>query len=100
VRFATQPQPELLTANPSDVIEQYGLPSTYFYLPNQFWRHKNHQVVVDALAILAKRGDNVVVAASGSIMRRVAGLGLEKNFRYLGMFRCLTCTLCCALLRP
>ena len=97
VRFATQPPPDLLTANPSDVIAHYGLPSRYFYLPNQFWRHKNHQVVVDALAILAKRGDDVVVAASGSkgdprepdyfdrIMRQVAGGGLERNFRYLGM---------------
>ena len=97
VRFATQPPPDLLTANPSDVIGHYGLPSKYFYLPNQFWRHKNHQVVVDALAILAKLGDDVVVAASGSkydarepgyfdtIMRQVVGLGLEKNFRYLGM---------------
>jgi glycosyltransferase involved in cell wall biosynthesis len=97
VRFATQPPPDLLTANPSDVIGHYGLPSKYFYLPNQFWRHKNHQVVVDALAILAKRGNDIVVAASGSkhdarepkyfdtIMRQVAGCGLEKNFRYLGM---------------
>jgi glycosyltransferase involved in cell wall biosynthesis len=54
-------------------------------------------VVVDALAILAKRGDNIVVAASGSkydprepgyfdmIMRQIAGLGLQENFRYLGM---------------
>jgi glycosyltransferase involved in cell wall biosynthesis len=97
VKFATQPPPDLLTANPSDVIEHYGLPSKYFYLPNQFWRHKNHQVVVDALAILAKRGEDVVVAASGSkldarepeyfetIMDQVVGHGLEKNFRYLGM---------------
>lgn len=97
VRFATQPPPDLLTANPSEVVKHYGLPSRYFYLPNQFWRHKNHQVVVDALAILAKRGDNVVVATSGSkddprepdyfdgIMRQVAGRGLERNFRYLGM---------------
>ncbi|SIO38543.1 Glycosyltransferase involved in cell wall bisynthesis [Bradyrhizobium erythrophlei] len=97
VRFATQPPPDLLTANPSDVIEHYGLPSRFFYLPNQFWRHKNHQVVVDALAILAKRGDDVVVAASGSkgdhrepdyfdrIMRQVVERGLESNFRYLGM---------------
>ena len=58
--------PALLTANPSDVLAQYGLPPKYFYLPNQFWRHKNHQVVVDALAILKKRGPDVVVAASGS----------------------------------
>lgn len=97
VRFATQPPLDLLTADPSAVIEHYGLPSKYFYLPNQFWRHKNHQVVVDALAILAKRGDDVVVAASGSkddsrepdyfgtIMRQVVERGLEKNFRYLGM---------------
>ena len=97
VRFASQPSPELLTANPVDVIGQYELPSNYYYLPNQFWRHKNHQVVVDALKILAKRGDDVVLAASGSkhdarepeyfdtVMRQVVECGLEKNFRYLGM---------------
>lgn len=97
VRFASQPSPELLIADPADVIGQYGLPSKYYYLPNQFWRHKNHQVVVDALTILAKRGDDIVVAASGSkhdarepeyfdmIMRQVAERGLQKNFRYLGM---------------
>ena len=49
VRFATRPPPELLTANPPNVLAQYGLPPEYLYLPNQFWRHKNHQVVVDAL---------------------------------------------------
>jgi glycosyltransferase involved in cell wall biosynthesis len=97
VRFATQPAPGLLTANPSDVLAQYSLPPGYFYLPNQFWRHKNHQVVVDALAVLKKRGFDVVVAASGSpydprepdhfdgLMRQVKDRGLEMNFRYLGM---------------
>jgi glycosyltransferase involved in cell wall biosynthesis len=97
VRFATQPAPELLTANPPDVIAQYGLPAKYFYLPNQFWRHKNHQVVVDALAIAAKRNGDIVVAASGSkddprepgyfdrVMRQVERGGLGRSFRYLGM---------------
>jgi glycosyltransferase involved in cell wall biosynthesis len=97
VRFATQPAPESLTANPPDVIAQYGLPMKYFYLPNQFWRHKNHQIVVDAVAILAKRNVDIVVAASGSredprepgyfdgVMRDVEERGLESNFRYLGM---------------
>ena len=66
VRFATQPLPDLLTAIRLEVIEHYGLPSRFFYLPNQFWRHKNHQVVIDALTILAKSGVDVVVAASGS----------------------------------
>jgi glycosyltransferase involved in cell wall biosynthesis len=97
VRFATQPAPDLLTANSSQVRMKYGLPSKYFYLPNQFWRHKNHQVVVDALTILKKRRFDVVVAATGStkdprepdyfksIMRQVEGHGLGTNFRYLGM---------------
>ena len=43
-----------------------GLPENYFYLPNQFYRHKNHQLVVDALTILKRRGVEVVVCASGS----------------------------------
>lgn len=97
VRFATQPPPDLLTANPFEVIEQHGLPSRFFYLPNQFWRHKNHQVVIDALTILSKCGVDVVVVASGStndprepdyfnsIMRQVKVRGLERNFRYLGI---------------
>ena len=66
VRFATEPAPDLLTANPPDVLAHYGLPPKFCYLPNQFWRHKNHQVVVDALTILRKRGCDVVVAATGS----------------------------------
>jgi glycosyltransferase involved in cell wall biosynthesis len=97
VRFATQPALDLLTTNPSDVIEHYGLPSKYFYLPNQFWRHKNHQVVVDALTDLKKSGRDVVVAASGSqkdprdpdyfdrLIQQVKHRDLEANFRYLGI---------------
>jgi len=97
VRFATQPALGLLTANPSDVLAHYGLPRKFCYLPNQFWRHKNHQVVVDALTILRKRSCDVVVAATGSaedprephyfkdFMTEVKSRGLEMNFRYLGM---------------
>ena len=97
VRFAAQPAAGLLTAVIDDVLAQYGLPRRYFYLPNQFWRHKNHQVVVDALDIARQRGLDVVVAVSGSpddsresdyfgdLMKQVESRGLTKNFRYLGM---------------
>ena len=97
VRFAAQPAAGLLTTDITDVLAQYGLPDGYFYLPNQFWRHKNHQVVVDALVIAKQRGLDVVVAVSGSpddsrepgyfgdLMKQVEARGLEKNFRYLGM---------------
>jgi glycosyltransferase involved in cell wall biosynthesis len=97
VRFATAPSPALLTANPTEIVAQYRLPEKYFYLPNQFYTHKNHQVVVDALGILARRGFDAVVCASGStedprerghfeqVMARVRSLGLECRFRHLGM---------------
>jgi glycosyltransferase involved in cell wall biosynthesis len=97
VRFAAQPAPEALTANPPEIVANHGLPPKYFYLPNQFWRHKNHQIVIDALTILKKSEVNIAVAASGSkedprepayfdgIMRQVEQRGLAGNFRYLGM---------------
>lgn len=97
VRFATEPPVSLLATKPFDVIAQYGLPSRYFYLPNQFWRHKNHQIVVDAVGLLKDRGVDIVVAASGSTrdfrepdlfertMSEVRSRGLETNFRHLGM---------------
>ncbi|MET4519801.1 glycosyltransferase family 1 protein [Bradyrhizobium sp. I1.7.5] len=95
VRFASRPTDDLLASNPRDVIRRYGLPEQYFYLPNQFWRHKNHQLVLDAMTLLAKRGIEVVVAVSGgpdepsqnfdSIMRQVEERGLKESFRYLGM---------------
>ncbi|WP_108513481.1 glycosyltransferase family 4 protein [Bradyrhizobium algeriense] len=97
VRFATRPSPALLTANPVEIVAQYQLPAKYFYLPNQFYTHKNHQVVVDALTILAQRSFDVVVCASGStedprergyfaqVMGQVKNRGLEKRFIHLGM---------------
>ncbi|WP_456654784.1 glycosyltransferase family 4 protein [Bradyrhizobium sp. JR3.5] len=96
VRFATQPPQAFLNTDPSEVIATYQLPANYFYLPNQFYRHKNHQLVVDALTILKARGVDVVVCASGSTEdRREPGYydlvnselqerGLEAHFRHLG----------------
>lgn len=97
VRFATEPPVGLLATKPFDVIAHHVLPPRYFYLPNQFWRHKNHQIVIDALDLLKRRGLDVVVAASGGTqdvresdlfgktMRQVSSRGLETNFRHLGM---------------
>lgn len=96
-RFATEPSPDLLAVDVAAAIAEHGLPRRFFYLPNQFWRHKNHPVVIEALTILKRRGLNVVVAASGSteeprksdyfggLMREVAERGIEAHFRYLGM---------------
>jgi len=48
VRFATRPPAALLGQDPGEVIASYGLPANYFYLPNQFYAHKNHGLVAIA----------------------------------------------------
>jgi glycosyltransferase involved in cell wall biosynthesis len=97
VRFATRPRSALLKQDPREVIAGYGLPANYFYLPNQFYKHKNHALVAIALKILAGQGREAVIAVSGSkhdargtevfdaVMRMVRELGLETSFRYLGV---------------
>src|SRR5690606_17136877 len=77
--------------------ERYGLPPTYFFLPNQFWSHKNHATVIEALALLKARGRAVTVAASGNpvdprdpahferLTARAAALGVDDLFRPLGL---------------
>jgi glycosyltransferase involved in cell wall biosynthesis len=97
VQFASEPPTSLLAADPLAVLAQYGLPSKFVYLPNHLWRHKNHQIVLDALTLLKQRGVEIVVVASGgvedprepdhfaSIEQRIKTRGLEANFRHVGM---------------
>jgi glycosyltransferase involved in cell wall biosynthesis len=90
--------PDLATTSQRlDVRRAYGLPERFLYMPNQFWRHKNHLVVTEALELLGRRGrSDVVVAASGKqldayapdharkVVEQVRRLGLEQRFRLLG----------------
>jgi glycosyltransferase involved in cell wall biosynthesis len=97
VRFASEPAASFFVTDPFDVLAQHGLPTKFFYVPNQFWRHKNHQILLDALELLKQRGLDVYVVASGSteeprepgqferFMRQVQTRGLETNFLHLGM---------------
>jgi glycosyltransferase involved in cell wall biosynthesis len=97
VQFAAEPPAGLLMEDPFEVLAQYGLPAKFFYLPNHLWRHKNHQLVLDALVLLKARGIDVVVVASGSvedprepayfesITGQIKRHGLETSFRHVGM---------------
>lgn len=94
-RFAVWPALEPGEQDPAIVLA-HGLPERFFYLPNQFWAHKNHEGVVDALAVLRDRKVDIVVAASGNprdprhenhyrrLREKVASLRLDSHFRFLG----------------
>ena len=80
-----------------DLKEKYDFCTPYFFLPNQFWIHKNHKIVVEALAELKREGFCVTVLATGNkedyrhpshfsnLMALVGRLGLTESFKVLGV---------------
>jgi len=93
---AAAPEPAALSSRGA-LAAKYGCAEPYFFLPNQFWAHKNHGVVVEALAILRARGTSIPVLATGNthdhrqpeyfarLMARARQCGVEREFRPLGL---------------
>ncbi|MDZ4169192.1 MAG: glycosyltransferase family 1 protein [Coriobacteriia bacterium] len=48
------------------VREEYDLPERYLFYPAQFWPHKNHRRIVEALALLAAEGVRVPIVFAGT----------------------------------
>ena len=88
--------PEVPDEDRRRVRERYGLPERYFFYPAQFWPHKNHINLVEALGVLAGRGLRPHLAFAGSttspirqrayqeVVARAHELGLEGNVHLLG----------------
>lgn len=97
VHFAVPPGRPPTLDESREVARRHGLPQRFFYMPNQFSKHKNHMLVLEALAQLGDLRPDIVIAASGKIederdpayfpavRRRLEQLGLEQRFRVLGM---------------
>jgi glycosyltransferase involved in cell wall biosynthesis len=65
LRFCTAPSPDWLAGDPPAVQARYHLPERFFLISNQLWQHKNHLLVVEALALLAARGVRPHVVCTG-----------------------------------
>jgi glycosyltransferase involved in cell wall biosynthesis len=97
VRFAVLPPDVSGYYGTRAIADGYKLPDHFFYLPNQFWKHKNYRVVIEALHLLKQQGHEIVVAATGKpddyrhrdhyemLRSLVVSYGLQENFRFLGM---------------
>ena len=97
LRFVAQFSSEAFELDPKSICDQYHLPERFIYLPNQFWKHKNHSVVLRALCTLkASHSDCVVVCTGntndyrdplffGELLADVHRLGLRKSFLVLGI---------------
>ena len=97
LRFPALISPKLFEFNCKTLKELYQLPDKFAYIPNQFWQHKNHRVVIEALGILKAKGKNITVICTGNtndprnadyfphLQSRIKELHLEDNFRILGL---------------
>lgn len=75
----------------------YRLPECYFFYPAQFWRHKNHHLIVEALRrILDETGRRIEVVFCGTyadyvravnfqdVMAHAEALGVRGQIHYIG----------------
>ncbi len=97
LQFVASIDGALYHRDPSELSVQVGAPKKFFYLPNQFWRHKNHLLVVKALGLLKQWGEHVVVVCTGNtkdyrhpdyleeLQKAVRDLNVHDRFLTLGM---------------
>jgi len=94
LRFvAAPPQGEDMAS----VLASYDITEPYFHIPNQFWLHKNHGLVFEALRLLRDSGACPLVVSTGQtddyrhpgyfaeFKTRIETVGLAERFRFLGL---------------
>jgi glycosyltransferase involved in cell wall biosynthesis len=57
--------PDISAINAEKVLERFGIKKPYFICSNQFWKHKNHMVVLKAIKILKEQGQNSKIVFTG-----------------------------------
>ena len=97
LRFVSNPVDFTRLRSKQYILSRYGLPDRYIHLPNQFWKSKNHRIVIDAIALLKKRGKSVTVACTGKpfdgrqpqyvheLLRYRNEVGVTDEFKVLGI---------------
>lgn len=74
-----------------DIKSKYSIDGEYIYYPAQFWPHKNHVYILDAIKLLKDEGIHLNVIFSGSdkgnlnyVMSYARTLGIAKQVKYIG----------------
>lgn len=75
----------------SELISKYQLPEKYLFYPAQFWAHKNHLRLLQALANLKQVYPEIAIVLAGSpkngydaVKKQVKALNLEANVKFVG----------------
>lgn len=101
LQFVSQPNMRngvVVTGLRESIEEKYGFSGDFFYLPNQFWKHKNHQIVFKAIKVMKDKGLNPLLLTTGlmhdfrnrnehidNLMNYIKEAKLEDNIKFLGL---------------
>lgn len=95
--FRTIPDESWFENDPAMVQQRYHLPDRFFIVCNQFWQHKNHLLVFEALSILQQQGIRPIVVCTGHfydhrfpaytdrVLQMVNERGLAEQVYFLGL---------------
>lgn len=98
MRFATFPQASWYEGDPLAVQKRFNLPDRFLIVSNQFWQHKNHHGLFEAMALLRAEGAPVPdVICTGhptddrnphyidQLLRAIHEHGIAPHVRFLGL---------------
>ena len=95
--FAAAADSKWFQLDSAKVLQRYRLPAQYFLCSNQFWQHKNHGVILEALALARSQNKQMPVVFTGQmldyrnpnyvtdLMARVKALGISDDCHFLGL---------------
>lgn len=99
LKFVSQPHKIYFRVNDDKgkLLKKYNLNDSFFYMPNQFWKHKNHITVFKAIAQLKNEGVDVSLVCTGhladyrnqnyinDIKKFIKDNNLNENIKILGV---------------
>jgi len=83
--------------DPQSVTKHYKLPAKFIYVPNQFWKHKNHEIAFRAIELLKNKGLKVFVVCSGcqedfrhphyfsDLLHKISQWNIQDQVAFLGL---------------
>lgn len=92
------PKVDFLTIKRKMILKKYlDINKKYIFIPNQFWIHKNHDCVIEAMKILKDKNQNIQCLFTGNnfdhrspdhfntMMNKIEKLKLKKLIKYKGV---------------
>ncbi len=74
-----------------DIKNKYNIKGNFIFYPAQFWSHKNHIYIIDAISILKNKGINLYAIFSGAdkgnlkyVLEYAKNIGVSELIRYIG----------------